>query len=156
MASGSCQSYKGGAVAQGAGLAIQQRNKMPRLKIADIAGEAALVLGNDILARHQHDPARIGAQGDMLAGKLGRHAVAIAGILNQAGGTDPHRLFHIAVKSPPQGAQLGALIFKNLCNRAGRLFRVGAICQFLAAQAQPVVQPVQIIKGWHGSKQSAS
>ena len=84
----------------------------------------------------------------MLPREPGRHAVAIAGILNQAGGADTHRLLHVAVKSPPQGAQLGALIFKNLRNRAGRLFSVGAACQFLAAQTQPVVQPIQIIKSW--------
>lgn len=42
--------HEGRPVTQGAGFAIQQRNIMPRLKVADVAGEAAPVFGNDILA----------------------------------------------------------------------------------------------------------
>ena len=114
------------------------------------------MLGDDILARHQHDPACIGAQRHMLSGEPGGHTVAIAGILNQAGGADADGLFHVSVKCPPQRAQCGAFVFEYLSNRAIVLFGMGPIGQFLATQAQPVVQRIEIIKGRFGRKQPAA
>jgi len=128
---------------------------MPGLKIADVAGEAAFVFGNDILARHQHNPACIDAQGDMAPGKPGRNAISIAVILNQAGGEHPYRLLDISIESPTQRARLCLLISKNHINRAIPLLRMRTVCQFFAAQSQPVIQGIHIFKGGLGHKQTA-
>ena len=59
---GQFPAHEWGAIAQGTGLAVQQGDIVPGFKIADIAGEAPLVRGNDILTGYQHDPASISAQ----------------------------------------------------------------------------------------------
>lgn len=83
----------------------------------------------------------------MLSGKLGRHTVAVAGILHQASRADTHSLLYIAVKGPPQRAQFGAFVFEHFGNRAILLLGMGPVSQFLTAQAQPGVQRIEIIKG---------
>lgn len=94
-------------------------------------------------------------QRHMLPREPGRHAVAIAGILNQAGGANANGLFHVSVKCSPQRAQFGAFAFETLCNRAIRLLGMGTVCKLFTAQAQPIVQRIEIIKSGLGHKQPA-
>lgn len=51
------------------------------------------------------------------------------------------------IKGAAQWAQLSALIRKDIGNRAILLIGMQAVGQFLAPQAQPGIQRVQIVKG---------
>lgn len=85
-----------------------------------------------------------------------RHTVAIAVILDQACRSDPHSFFDIAIKGATQRAQHDLLIRKNVGNRAILLIGMPTVCQLLAAQPQPGIQRIQIVKGKPGSEQLAS
>ena len=69
----------------------------------------------------------------MLPGKPQRDAVAVAVILNQAGGPDSDSLLHIAVKGASQRTQFSALSLEHFRNGAILLFRVRSGGQFLTA-----------------------
>lgn len=85
-----------------------------------------------------------------------RHAVAIAVILHQAGGSDPQSFFDITVERAAQRAQLDLLIRKDFGDCAMLLISMAAFSQFLAAQQKPGIQRRQIVKGQPGSEQLAT
>ncbi|RYG89969.1 hypothetical protein EU803_15230 [Loktanella sp. IMCC34160] len=57
---GQLPAYEVRSVTQGTRLAVQQGKVVPGFKLADVAGEAALMLGDDPFSRYQHDPTSIG------------------------------------------------------------------------------------------------
>ncbi|RBI66595.1 hypothetical protein DQW77_17950, partial [Roseovarius sp. TE539] len=85
-----------------------------------------------------------------------RHAVAIAVILHEAGGSDPQSFFDIAVERATQWAQLDLLILKDFGDCAMLLISMAAFSQLLAAQQKPGIQRRQIVKGQPGSEELAT
>ena len=148
--------HKGGAVTQSSGLALQQRNIVPRLKIADIAGEVAFVLGDYISPGNHYNVTGIDPQRDTLPCKTGRNIVAVAVVLNQAGGSHTHGLLNIAIKGTAQGAQISLLPRKNSINRVILMLRVPTTAKHITLQMQPGIQAFHILKSQFGREQLAA
>ena len=99
---------------------------MPRLKITDVSCKCAFVLGDHLIIGNQNNPVRISAQRDVMPGIPGRNAVAVAVILNKAGGAHPHGFFHVAIKAMPKRPQFSTLQGKDRINGLLFLFRMRA------------------------------
>ncbi len=108
--------HKGRAITQGSGLAYQQRDIMPGLKVTDITGKVTFVLGDHILTCNHFDATGIGPQRDMVSSKTGRNAVAVAVILNQASRAHPNGLLNIAIKRAAERAQFSLFCSKDSIN----------------------------------------
>ena len=119
---------------------------MPRLKVADIAGKAAIVFSDYISTGNHHNATGIGPQRDPVPCITGRNAVAVAVVLNQAGGSHTHSLLDIAIKGTAQGAQIGLLLSKNGINRVILTLGVATAAKRITLQIQPGIQAFQILK----------
>ena len=151
--SGQFPTDKRGAITQRTGLAIEQRHIVPRFEMADIARKIPFMFSDNFVVCDHDKPISIGAQRDVMPRMCAWHAVAIAVILHETGGSDPQSLFDIAVERAPQRAQLDLLIRKDFGDCAMLLIRMTALSQLLAAQEKPGIQRRQIVKGQPGREQ---
>ena len=110
-------------VTQGARLTLEDRqrvapvvNGMSRTVMAAV--DHALMLANDLPFRHYFEAVGIDPQADRAIGEGGRHAVAIALQMDEAGRRDPLGMFHKTIERPAQWHQIFNLAGPNIRNRA--------------------------------------
>ncbi|KWT72158.1 hypothetical protein APV28_1636 [Comamonas testosteroni] len=145
-------------VAQGTGLALQHRQVVTPVvdgPTTDVVApvDEARVLAQDLTFGGDHQPLGVDPQTHRPVGVGGRHAVAVALEVHQAGGRDPLGVFDEAVEGARHRHQGGPLLLPDIGHRAWQLAVDDLAPQGLAAVLQPLVEFGQGWKRRHGLPQ---
>src|SRR5690606_28702623 len=133
-----------------AGLTLHDRQIVPPVvdrlarPIVGAVDDAAM-LTDDLAFRSDHDTIRIDPQAHWSIGERGRHAVAIALQMDEAGRSDPLRIFDEAVEWPRNWHQSWCFLSPYVGDGAAHLAMRGLCPERLASKLKPVVQG---LKGW--------
>ena len=109
----------------------------------------AAVLAHDLPLRGNHDAFRIDPKADRPVGEGGRHAVAVALQMDEAGRRDPLGVFDEAVEEARHRHQEPCFLGPDVLDRSRPETMGDLLPQFPAALLQPVVQGLQRWKARH-------